>query len=159
MYLCCLNICSSDRGQQTPSRHNSLFDSRSSQTQLALDEHVRMSPFNSRRHKSLQLHNSQNANNSQQPMNAWSNLKEHNSDGESTGSRSLPGSPTNSPSSSRKQTDIQRAQSLELISSDDGENKDYGRSRNGEISVFKNMFLCAFTSRYILPLQLAERFH
>ncbi|KAL9950292.1 hypothetical protein ACROYT_G042771 [Oculina patagonica] len=67
-------------------------------------------------------------------MNAWSHLKEHNSDAESTTSRSLPGSPTNSPGSSRKQANIPRAQSLELISSDDGENKDDGRSRNGPVN-------------------------
>ena len=98
-----------------------------------------MSPFNARRHKSLQLHSAQNANSSQQPMNAWSHLKEHNSDAESTTSRSLPGSPSNSPSSGRKQADIPRAPSLELISSDDGENKD-DRSRNGEIKMFLHAY-------------------
>ena len=120
---------SSDKGQQTPTRHNSIFDTRHSQT---LEENTRMSPFNSRRHKSLQLHSS-HVNSSQQPINAWSHLKEHHSDAESTTSRSPPGSPSNSPTSSRKQANIPRAQSLELLSSDDGESKDDGRSRNGEI--------------------------
>lgn len=128
---------SSDKGQQTPTRHNSIFDSRHSQT---LEENTRMSPFNSRRHKSLQLHHSQNVNSSQQPMNAWSHLKEHHSDAESTTSRSLPGSPSNSPTSSRKQTKITRAQSLELVSSDDGENKYDGKSRNGKIVLFTFMY-------------------
>lgn len=128
---------SSDKGgQQTPTRHNSVFDTRHGQTNAGLDENVRMSPFNSRRHKSLQLHSSQNLNSSQQPINAWSRLKEHHSDAESTTSRSLPGSPSNSPTSSRKRANIQRTQSLELVSSDDGENKYDGRSRNGEISLF-----------------------
>ena len=128
---------SSDKGQQTPTRHNSIFDTRHSQT---LEENARMSPFNSRRHKSLQLHHSQNVNSSQQPMNAWSHLKEHHSDAESTTSRSLPGSPSNSPTSSRKQTKITRAQSLELVSSDDGENKYDGKSRNGKIVLFTFMY-------------------
>ena len=66
-------------------------------------------------------------------MNAWSHLKENNSDAESTTSRSLPGSPSGSPSSSRKTGNIQRAQSLELISSDDG---DKGETRkNGELNI------------------------
>ena len=90
-----------------------------------------MSPFTSRRNKSVQLTNVQSVNSSQ-PMNAWRHLKEHNSDAESTTSRSLPGSPTNSPTSGRRQANIPRAQSLELMSSDDAENKDDGRSRNGE---------------------------
>ena len=89
------------------------------------------SPFTSRRNKSLQLHNVQSVNSSQQPINAWSNLKEHNSDGDSTTSRSLPGSPSGSPTSDRK-AKIPRAQSLELISSDDAENKDERRSTNGK---------------------------
>ena len=128
---------SSDKGQQTPTRHNSVFDTRHGQTNAGLEENARMSPFNSRRHKSLQLNSSQNANSSQQPINAWSHIKEHHSDAESTTSRSLPGSPSNSPTSSRKRANIQRAQSLELVSSDDGENKYDGRSRNGEeISLF-----------------------
>lgn len=128
---------SSDKGQQTPTRHNSIFDTRHGQTNAGLDENVKMSPFNSRRHKSLQLHSSQNTNSSQQPINAWSHLKEHHSDAESTTSRSLPGSPSNSPTSSRKRANIKRTQSLELVSSDDGENKYDGRSRNGEkISLF-----------------------
>lgn len=128
---------SSDKGQQTPTRHNSIFDTRHGQTNAGLDENVKMSPFNSRRHKSLQLHSSQSTNSSQQPINAWSHLKEHHSDAESTTSRSLPGSPSNSPTSSRKRANIQRTQSLELVSSDDGENKYDGRSRNGEeISLF-----------------------
>lgn len=106
-----------------------------------------MSPFNSRRHKSLQLHHTQHVNNSQQPMNAWSHLKEHHSDAESTTSRSLPGSPSHSPTSSRKQANIQRAQSLELVSSDDGENKDDGRSRNGKIALFTFMYDIVYVSR------------
>lgn len=73
-------------------------------------------------------------------MNAWSHLKEHHSDAESTTSRSLPGSPSNSPTSSRKQTKITRAQSLELVSSDDGENKYDGKSRNGKIVLFTFMY-------------------
>lgn len=104
-----------------------------------------MSPFNSRRHKSLQIHNTQNVNSSQQPMNAWSHLKEHHSDAESTGSRSLPGSPSNSPTAARKQANIPRAQSLELVSSDDGENKDDGRSRNGEMLLFTNDILYVYS--------------
>ena len=51
-----------------------------------------------------------------------------------------PGSPSNSPTAARKQANISRAQSLELVSSDDGENKDDGRSRNGEISLFTYMY-------------------
>lgn len=137
LVYCFLNHSSSDKGQQTPTRHNSIFDTRHSQT---LEENARMSPFNSRRHKSLQIHSTQNVNSSQQPMNAWSHLKDHHSDAESTTSRSLPGSPSNSPTSSRKQANIQRAQSLELVSSDDGENKDDGRSRNGEIVLFTLMY-------------------
>lgn len=90
-----------------------------------------MSPFTSRRHKSLQLHGSQNVNSSQTPMNAWSHLKENNSDAESTTSRSLPGSPSGSPTSSRKQGDIPRARSLEIMSSDDGESRGDTR-RNGK---------------------------
>ena len=135
---------SSDKGQQTPTRHNSIFDTRHSQT---LEENSRMSPFNSRRHKSLQLHHTQHVNNSQQPMNAWSHLKEHHSDAESTTSRSLPGSPSHSPTSSRKQSNIQRAQSLELVSSDDGENKDDGRSRNGKIALFTFMYDIVYVYR------------
>ena len=130
--------------QQTPTRHNSIFDTRHSQT---LEENSRISPFNSRRHKSLHLPHTQNINISQQPMNAWSHLKEHHSDAESTTSRSLPGSPSNSPTSSRKQGNIQRAQSLELVSSDDGENKDDGRSRNGEIVPFTFVYDLVYVNR------------
>lgn len=103
-----------------------------------------MSPFNSRRHKSLQLHN---VNSSQHPLNAWSHLKEHHSDVESTTSRSPPGSPSNSPTTSRKQANIPRAQSLELVSSDEGENKDDGRSRNGEIVLFTFIYDLVYVHR------------
>lgn len=131
-----ISYCRSEKGQQTPSRHNSMFDSRNSHIHTPVEENVgRMSPFNSRRHKSLQL-SSQNVNNSQPPMNAWSHLKEeHNSDNDSTTSRSLPGSPTNSPPSSRKQANMPRAHSLENVSSDDGENKDDARNRNGKSTI------------------------
>ena len=90
-----------------------------------------MSPFTARRNKSLNLQGSQNVNSSQSPMNAWSHLKENNSDAESTTSRSLPGSPSGSPTASRKEGNIQRARSLEMMSSDDGESKGDSR-RNGE---------------------------
>ena len=125
--------CRSDKGQLPPSRHNSLFDARNSQNQITTDENVKMSPFTSRRHKSLNLHGSQNVNSSQVPMNAWSHLKENNSDAESTTSRSLPGSPSGSPTSSRKTRDMPRAQSLELISSDDGDKGE--TNRNGELNI------------------------
>ena len=114
----------SDKGQPAYSRQNSLFDSRSSQN---LEDSVKMSPYNTRRNRSVGSHN---VSSSQSPMNAWSHLKENNSDAESTTSRSPPGSPSGSPTASRKQGDIPRAQSLELISSDDG---DKGESkRNGK---------------------------
>ena len=114
----------SDKGQPAYSRQNSLFDSRSSQN---LEDSVKMSPFNTRRNRSVGSHN---VSSSQSPMNAWSHLKENNSDAESTTSRSPPGSLSGSPTASRKQGDIPRAQSLELISSDDG---DKGESkRNGK---------------------------
>lgn len=90
----------------------------------------KMSPFPSRRVKSLTLHGSQNANSPQSPVNAWSHLKETNSDVESTTSRSLPGSPSGSPTSSRRGGNISRAKSLELVSSDDGDGKGDAR-RNG----------------------------
>lgn len=126
-----VSICSSDKGPQTPLRHNSLLDSRNSHQQLAIEENAKVSPFPSRRHKSLNLHGSQAVNSSQSPMNAWSHLKENNSDCESTTSRSLPGSPNGSPTGSRKQGNIPRAKSLELMSSDDGENRGDARG-NGE---------------------------
>ncbi|XP_022783063.1 rho GTPase-activating protein 45-like isoform X2 [Stylophora pistillata] len=127
-----------DRGPQTPSRHNSLFDSRNIHIHSAMEETAKISsPFTPRRNKSLQLHNVQSVNSSQQPINAWSNLKEHNSDGDSTTSRSLPGSPSGSPTSDRK-AKIPRAQSLEFISSDDAENKDERRSTNGPVNPGSN---------------------
>ena len=123
-YLVSLFVHRSDKGQPAYSRQNSLFDSRSSQN---LEDSVKMSPYNTRRNRSVGSHN---VSSSQSPMNAWSHLKENNSDAESTTSRSPPGSPSGSPTASRKQGDIPRAQSLELISSDDG---DKGESkRNGK---------------------------
>ena len=120
--------CSSDKGTQVPSRQNSLLDARNSQGQAAIEETVRMSPFMPRRHKSLTSHG--NINSVQSPMNAWSHLKENNSDAESTTSRSLPGSPSGSPTQVRKH--MPRAQSLEFMSSDDGDIKGDGR-KNGKI--------------------------
>ena len=127
----------SDKGQPAYSRQNSLFDSRSSQN---LEDSVKMSPFNTRRNRSVGSHN---VSSSQSPMNAWSHLKENNSDAESTTSRSPPGSPSGSPTASRKQGDIPRAQSLELISSDDG---DKGESkRNGKrFDIFASILLQPF---------------
>ena len=136
--LTCLPfIHRSDKGQPAYSRQNSLFDSRSSQN---LEDSVKMSPFNTRRNRSVGSHN---VSSSQSPMNAWSHLKENNSDAESTTSRSPPGSPSGSPTASRKQGDIPRAQSLELISSDDG---DKGESkRNGKrFDIFASIFLQPF---------------
>lgn len=109
---------------KVPSRQNSLLDARNSQGQAAIEETVKMSPF-PRRHKSLTLHGNVNS----VPMNAWSHLKENNSDAESTTSRSLPGSPSGSPTQLRK--DMPRAQSLEFMSSDDGDKGD-GR-KNGAV--------------------------
>ena len=127
----------SDKGQPAYSRQNSSFDSRNSQN---LEDGVKMSPFNTRRNRSV---GSQNVSSSQSPMNAWSHLKENNSDAESTTSRSLPGSPSGSPTASRKQENIPRAQSLELISSDDG---DKGESkRNGKcFDTFASILLQPF---------------
>ena len=134
---CPLFVDRSDKGQPAYSRQNSLFDSRSSQN---LEDGVRMSPFNTRRNRSVGSHN---VSSSQSPMNAWSHLKENNSDAESTASRSPPGSPSGSPTASRKQGDIQRAQSLELISSDEG---DKGESkRNGKcFDIFASILLQPF---------------
>ena len=135
--LVSLFVDRSDKGQPAYSRQNSLFDSRSSQN---LEDGVRMSPFNTRRNRSVGSHN---VSSSQSPMNAWSHLKENNSDAESTTSRSPPGSPSGSPTASRKQGDIPRAQSLELISSDDG---DKGESkRNGKcFDIFASILLQPF---------------
>ncbi|KAK2550182.1 Rho GTPase-activating protein 29 [Acropora cervicornis] len=113
---------------KVPSRQNSLLDARNSQGQAAIEETVKMSPFMPRRHKSLTSHG--NVNSVQSPMNAWSHLKENNSDAESTTSRSLPGSPSGSPTQLRKH--MPRAQSLEFMSSDDGDNKGDGR-KNGAV--------------------------
>lgn len=135
--------CSSDK---VPSRQNSLLDARNSQGQAAIEETVKMSPF-PRRHKSLTLHGNVNS----VPMNAWSHLKENNSDAESTTSRSLPGSPSGSPTQLRK--DMPRAQSLEFMSSDDGDKGD-GR-KNGRIlscNVYTSRCV-AFPERYRLALR------
>lgn len=123
---------SSDKGPPAPSRQTSMVDGRNSQTQAAIEEVMGMSPFIPRRHKSLTLHGSSNVNNVQSAMNSWSHLKENNSDAESTTSRSLPGSPSGSPTMTRKGRNIPRAQSLEFMSSDDGDNRGESR-RNGPV--------------------------
>lgn len=138
--------CSSDK---VPSRQNSLLDARNSQGQAAIEETVKMSPFMPQRHKSLTSHG--NINSVQSPMNAWSHLKENNSDAESTTSRSLPGSPSGSPTQLRKH--MPRAQSLEFMSSDDGDKGD-GR-KNGKIlscNVYTSRCV-AFPERYRLALR------
>ena len=117
-----------------------MVDGRNSQTQAAIEEVMGMSPFIPRRHKSLTLHGSSNVNNVQSAMNSWSHLKENNSDAESTTSRSLPGSPSGSPTMTRKGRNIPRAQSLEFMSSDDGDNRGESR-RNGEIFCHKMLFV------------------
>lgn len=135
-----------------PSRQNSVYDARNSQGQAAIEETVRMSPYIPRRHKSLTSHGSHNVNSVQSPVNAWSLLKENNSDAESTTSRSLPGSPSGSPTTSRK--DIQRAASVEFMSSDDCDNKGDARKNCKILSCNVNTLLyVAFPERQGLALK------
>ena len=105
----------------SPQRHNSYIDPRNH----AESELKATSPFTTRRNKSLQVN---------QVNRAWKDNHTHSDEG-STGSRSLPASPSGSPVAGRKK--LKRTNSLPMASSDEDSDKDSddkGVAQKGESS-------------------------